>query len=80
MKFTITQMLYGMVVMAFIAAIIGAGTNGSPLAYGIGVSICTLVVYFAFFALLHWGTYVVFGVGRRTKSNLEFDSKQEAES
>ena len=54
MKFTITQLLYAMVVMAFIAAILGAGANGSPLAYGIGVSLCSLVIYFLFFALFYW--------------------------
>ena len=64
MKFTITQMLYGMVVAALIAAMIGAGANGSPLAYGLGVSVCMLVLYFLFFAILYWGTILCFG--RRT--------------
>ncbi len=61
MKFSITQMLYGMVVFAFIAAIIGAGANGSPLAYGIGISILMVVVYFFFFAVLYWGTLLATG-------------------
>lgn len=56
MKFTIRQMLYAMVVIAFVAAIIGAGANGSPLAYGIGVSLATLVIYFALFAAIYWFT------------------------
>lgn len=61
MKFSITQMLYGMVVFAFIAAIIGAGANGSPLAYGIGVSLLMVVIYFFFFAILYWATLLITG-------------------
>jgi len=63
-KFSISQMLYGMVVFAFIAAIIGAGANGSPLAYGIGVSILLAIIYFVFFGILYWGTLLITG-GRR---------------
>jgi hypothetical protein len=55
-----------MAVATLVAAIIGAGANGSPLAYGIGVSVCMAVVYFVFFALLYWGTILVTG-GRRRK-------------
>ena len=64
MKFTVKQMLYAMVVAALIAAVIGAGANGSPLAYGIGVSVCMVAIHFLFFALLYWGTLTITG-GRR---------------
>jgi len=59
-KFSIRQMLYGMVVAAFIAAMLGAGANGSPLAYGLGVSICMLVVYFLMFAIIYWTVLFLF--------------------
>lgn len=65
MKFSIAQMLYGMVVFALIAAVIGAGANGSPLAYGIGVSVCLLFVYFVLFALLYWGTLFLSGATKQ---------------
>ena len=61
MRFSIRQMLYGMVVAALIAAVIGAGANGSPLAFGLGISICLLVIYFLVFALLYWSVLFVFG-------------------
>lgn len=65
LKFSITQMLYGMVVAAFVAAIVGAGANGSPLAYGIGVSVCMLFIYFGFFGALYWGTFLISGGRKR---------------
>lgn len=46
-------MLLAMIGFAFVSAIVGAGVNGSALAYGIGVSICMLLIYFLCFALLH---------------------------
>ncbi len=60
MKFSIRQMLYGMIVAALIAAMIGAGANGSPLAYGLGVSVCMSVLYFLVFAALYWSVLFVF--------------------
>jgi uncharacterized membrane protein YuzA (DUF378 family) len=68
-KFSVAQLLYGMVVFALIAAIIGAGANGSPLAYGIGVSVCTLVIYFLLFAFMYWAT--LFITGGRKQSGVE---------
>ena len=61
MKFSIRQMLYGMIVAALIAAVIGAGANGSPLAFGLGISICLLAVYFLIFATLYWSVLFLFG-------------------
>lgn len=73
-------MLYAMVVMAFVAAIIGAGANGSPLAYGIGVSIVTLVIYFAIFAMLYWSTFIFSGRPKPANSEPQFESSQESEA
>ena len=61
MKFSISQILYAMIGFALIAAIVGAGVNGSPLAYGMGVSICLAVVYFICFALLHGFALLIAG-------------------
>lgn len=80
MKFTLTQLLYAMVVMAFVAAIIGAGANGSPLAYGIGVSIVTLVIYFAFFAALYWATFIFSGRPKPANNESQLESPKETEA
>lgn len=52
MNFSIRQMLLAMIGFALVSAIIAAGVNGNSLAYGIGISICMLVIYFLCFALL----------------------------
>ncbi len=76
MKFSIRQMLYGMIVAALIAAMIGAGANGSPLAYGMGISVCMLVVYFLIFAMLYWSVLFVFGGKiKAPKATLEDEPK-----
>ena len=75
MRFSIRQMMYGMVVAALIAAVIGAGANGSPLAYGLGISICMLVVYFLVFAFLYWSVLFVFRGKPRTPVALENEQK-----
>jgi len=77
MKFSVAQMLYGMIVFALIAAVIGAGANGSPLAYGLGISVCFLVVYFLFFAILYWGTLLITGGRRRPLQKQPVDLSQE---
>ncbi len=69
-------MLYGMIVAALIAAMIGAGANGSPLAYGMGISVCMLAVYFLIFALLYWSVLFVFrGKMKVPKATFEDDPK-----
>lgn len=69
-----------MAVMAFVSAIFGAGANGSPLAYGIGISLCSLIIYFALFSMLYWVAYflsvllgfsAVSGGKRKSKNNLD---------
>ena len=79
MKFTITQLLYAMVVMAFVAAIIGAGANGSPLAYGIGISMITLFIYFALFAGLYWLTFSFSYKSGGSKEKTQLNSTQESD-
>jgi len=56
------------VVFAFIAAIIAAGTGGSAVAYGLGVSICMMAFYFFFFAVLYWLASIFSG---KPKSQVE---------
>ena len=80
MKFSITQMLYAMVVMAFVAAIIGAGANGSPLAYGIGISLCTLAIYFTLFATLYWFAFLFSGRRKPTSKQPQLESSPESEA
>jgi len=79
-KYSITQLLYAMVVMAFVAAIIGAGTNGSPLAYGIGVSLCTLAIYFTFFAILYWVANYFSFLRTQVNATSKIESVQESDS
>lgn len=80
MKFSVAQMLYGMVVFALIAAVVGAGANGSPLAYGVGVSLCMLFVYFLLFAILYWGTLFFYGGRKRPLEEKTVDVAKESEA
>ena len=76
LRFSITQMLYAMIGFALAAAIIAAGTKGSVLAYGIGVSICMLVLYFLFFAVLYW-TASIFSGSRKPPVELVAEVSEE---
>ncbi|QEG22697.1 hypothetical protein [Mariniblastus fucicola] len=80
MKFTITQMLYGMVVFAVIAAVIGAGANGSPLAYGLGLSMLLSFVYFLFFAALYWAASLMSGRTQEPRADSSHEVVSETES
>ena len=64
MKFSIRQMLIGMIGMALFAAAAGAGANGSALGFGLAVSLSMLVIFFAVFAAIYWTTCICFSSAR----------------
>lgn len=65
MKFTIRQMLFAMIGIALFAAVIGAGANGSPLAYGMAVSLGMLSFYFLTFAAIYWSACLLIRIFRK---------------
>lgn len=78
MNFSIRQMLFAMIGFALVSAIVAAGVNGSALAYGIGVSICTLLIYFSCFALLHGFAMLI--SGRKNDTPITIEPEPVAES
>ena len=63
-KFTIRQMLLGVVVVAFLAALLGSASRGNVIGFGLGVGILSLFFVAAFYAAIYLMARV-FSVGTK---------------
>lgn len=77
LKFSIRQMLIGMVAMAFYAAVIGAGANGSPVGYGLAIGIAALLVILPVLAILYW---LAFATVARAQKRLDHPGRSRAQT
>jgi ABC-type proline/glycine betaine transport system permease subunit len=73
-------MLIAMIGIALFAAVIGAGANGSPLAYGMAVSLAMLSIYFITFAAIYWSSWFVLGFFRHKTNDAQAVETPEAEA
>ncbi len=53
-KFSIRQMLLGMVAVAIVCALLGGWANGSAIAYGLTVAILGSAFAFVIFGAVYW--------------------------
>ena len=63
-KFTIRQLLFSIVIFAFIFAIFGWAVRGNIAAYGLGVAIFGLAIPFLCYAVLYFAAKMLQSYGR----------------
>ena len=59
-KYTLRQLMLGMVIAAFVCTILGFAAGGNVLAYGLGVALLGLVIPLATMALVYWVLVIVY--------------------